>query len=96
MIKLSNAEKTLRDIRTKNDKILADRKKEIYSKFPEYRKIEEREKANGFALIKSIIGAEDINAIKAEGERLLEAKKEILRDAGYPLDYLEPIYDCQI
>lgn len=96
MIKLSNAEKTLRDIRTKNDKILADRKKEIYSKFPEYKQIEEREKANGFALIKSIIGAEDINTIRAEGERLLEAKKNILKEAGYPLDYLEPIYDCPI
>lgn len=96
MVKLSNAEKILRDIRNKNERILADRKREIYSKFPEYKELEEKEKANGFALIKSIIGSEDINTIKAEGVRLLEEKNKILENAGYPKDYLEPIYDCHI
>lgn len=88
------------DIRIANARKEEDRKSEIRRKLPEYRELESKAielsmKCASHTLISDVSEvAENIAALDRELGILAKKKKEVLVAAGYPADYLEPIYSC--
>lgn len=83
-------------IQAKNRRIMDERKEEVYSCCPAY-----AEAANAVSTISVEYGrrllADEPGAAESYREALAEisAKKEqLLTSAGFPADYLEPLYDC--
>ncbi|MBO6148030.1 MAG: ATP-binding protein [Lachnospiraceae bacterium] len=84
-------------VRDSNRHILTKRKQEVYEKIPEYRALD-REIADTAILS----ATEYINGLDVAMEdrhqkisRLSQKKLKLLSDAGYPKDYLSPIYTCK-
>ena len=93
--------RTLEDRRLANSLIADSRKKEILDKLPDYRRLEEETAALSMKCAEKLISEPDSEARKAELEslhvRISEinaAKKDLLKGAGYPDDYLEAVYTC--
>ena len=82
--------------REKNSLILENRKKEVTDRLPEYRELETRAAEVASSCGRKMIMGDDEARIILEDEMDLIAGKKaaLLRDAGFPADYLEPIYDC--
>lgn len=83
-------------VQLKNAEIARNRKEEVIRKIPEYADIQKR-----IATLcveqtkKSLMGDEDaLSKLKAELKVLSERKKLLLAEAGFDLNYLEPVYDC--
>lgn len=90
-------------IRDDNKRIIETRKNKIYKQFPRIKKIDDEINLLGFEISKAILNAETdteknkyIEEIKNKNEKLNSEKKNILVNAGYAMDYLEPIYKCKI
>lgn len=83
-------------IRQKNIRIQDSRKAEVYEKLPVVREIDEtlthRRLETARARIMNRAEAPDTDSISA----LISKKQELIRQAGYPDDYLSPIYTCPI
>lgn len=84
--------------RDENQRILEQRREEIYSKLPEYRELSIRLADTGRKLVSIIMDGGDTAAAVAELEQenrtTSRAMKQLLTAAGYPEDYLQPIYTC--
>ena len=83
--------------RLSNYHIHEERKKEIYEKFPEIQKIDQQIAKNSISFGRKLIfqdNQEIRSQYKNENHRLVLEKRKILKNAGYPADYLEPIYHC--
>lgn len=79
-------------------RLMLERKKEIEEKIPEYSKLSTslKDLTNSFA---SNIGTNnfgDINLYKEQLSKIAEKKKLLLTQNGYPADYLEPVYRCNL
>ena len=80
------------------------RKREVYSRIPELEQIEGKIAAEGIKLNKMILlgagaGKDDFSREIAEElsfkiDELKNKKTKLLTGAGYPEDYLEPVYTC--
>ncbi len=84
--------------RLRNKRILQERKEHIYSLIP---RIEEIDKSSALSYLEAarlrVMGGEahrNIEQSKTDNRALTAEKKKLLTDAGFPSDYLEPIYDC--
>lgn len=77
-----------------------NRRYEAEHKIPELREIHLRLAANGSEIFGAALSGGDINAkiaqIKKENDILRQRKSELLRDAGFPEDFTEPHYECDI
>lgn len=79
-----------------NKTILESRTREIYKKIPELLEIEHSIAEYSVASARKLFGG-DSDAIKNLKQQLAELrirKAQLLKDAGYPADYLSPIYNC--
>ena len=94
----SEAMDKLSERRAENQKLHEQRCEEIYSKLPEYRELSIRLADTGRQLISIVMQGGDTSAAVAELERqnlaTSGAMKQLLTSAGYPEDYLKPIYTC--
>lgn len=81
---------------SKNTYLLDGRFKEIAAKIPEYLQVDHSISSLSVAKAKRLLeGDENATAfLHAEISALSNKKKEMLTKAGYPADYLDPIYDC--
>lgn len=73
---------------------------EIYEKIPEYEEVEHSISSVCVAQTKKLLDGDDTDDTMADLKRTLrglsEKKRRLLTDAGYPEDYLQPVYDCPI
>lgn len=85
--------------RLNNKRLLQDRKEEIYSKIPE---IEEIDKSSALSYLdyarKKVMKLDTASYedTASSNRKLEERKRTLLKEHGYPENYLEPIYDCKL
>lgn len=95
----SKAEAELKSRREKAEKLADLRRKEFISKKPELIEIEKEMKNAALEVIRCI-GAEgkkaDIGEISRKNLQAQRAKRELIKEAGYPEDYLDVPYSCKI
>lgn len=73
------------------------RRKEVYSRFPEIDRIDTKiSELSTNWVTNSFTGlAEDIESLRRQTSELKARKDALLKEAGYPADYLDPIYTCK-
>ena len=84
--------------RLANKRILQERKEEIYAKIPRVEELMTEKKLSYLDIAKRRISKdvpEDTCQEQSNTRLLTEEIKGLLLEAGYPEDYLEPIYTCQ-
>lgn len=82
--------------RDKNRHILDERKAEIYRKVDGYRELDESVSSYSVAFGKKLLNGDEsaLDELHKTLSSLSDAKEKLLVSYGYPVDYLEPIYDC--
>ena len=83
----------------KNQQELSDRTKEAYDHLPELHQIDRRISSESCSCARALLGGDPSSKssesrLRSRLAELSARKKEILREAGYPSDYLEPRYRC--
>ena len=83
-------------IQNKNRHILLQRKEEIYARIPAYQELEQQ--ISGLCIMqgrKLLSGDKQaLDDMKRQLHALSAQKQQLLKEHGYPADYLEPVYDC--
>lgn len=79
-----------------NRQTLSQRRQEIYGRFPEFSRIDEAITSASLSCARSLLsdGSASVAALRAQIDGLSARRAEILRGAGYPEDYLAPVYRC--
>ncbi len=83
--------------RLANKRILQQRKEEIYAKLPRVEELMTAQKLSYLDIARRRINGdihEDIYQAQSDNRLMTEEIKGLLVEAGYPEDYLEPIYTC--
>lgn len=82
--------------RDRNREAFAAHREEVYKKVPRIRDIDESFAATSVAAAKLLIDGDDKAhaRLRAELKELSSKRTALLTGAGFPPDYLEPIYDC--
>ncbi|MBQ8311279.1 MAG: ATP-binding protein [Clostridia bacterium] len=74
------------------------RREELYVQIPLLKELDSRLSQFGLRIMKSALAngdtVKDIENLRAENERILHARGELLKRHGYPVDYSEPKYEC--
>lgn len=82
----------------RNNEIVTYRTKELYSAIPALSALDDEVSRVSISSISAIFDGQDAELIKAESAQKLSAIKskrtQLIVDAGFPFDYLEPPYDC--
>lgn len=83
-------------IQIENKHELDLRKSEVYSRIPEYEELDSKIATDSINwVIASIAGGTDsIEDIKKSNQRISKRREELLLGAGFPADYLDPVYRC--
>lgn len=77
--------------------LLDQRTREVYAKIPEYKALDSSVAEISLEQGKRLIDG-DISALASLRDKLREIgsrKKELLKEGGFPDDYLEPVYSCK-
>lgn len=87
--------------RDKAEKEALLRRNRLYKEIPELEKIDDKIKEIGIQITQAIFkepekGKELLNSLREKLNFLKKKKTEILKSHGYPEDYLEPKYECNI
>lgn len=94
----SKAENILKSRREQAEKLADMRRKEFIAKYPELIDIENTMKNAAFDVIRSVgtdgkrVNIYEVAKINLQAQ---EERKELIKKAGYPEDYLEPPYTCK-
>lgn len=82
--------------RLKNRHILEERKEEVYQAIPELSDIDTEIVSGSVKSAKlSLLGdTSELAKLKARNEALSEKKRRLMKDYGFPEDYLKPFYHC--
>ncbi len=86
-------------IRQKNNRILQDRTEEVYAKVPGIKEIDNSITSSYLQLARQRVTgnkSESSTSVKDTNRALRKEKLRLLVEAGYPEDYLEPIYTCNL
>ena len=80
----------------KNHDIQTARYEEVYRKLPEFKSLDESISILSVQYGKKLLNGDShaLDSLKEELEILRGSKKDLLVSAGFPEDYLEPVYDC--
>ncbi|MCD8327338.1 MAG: ATP-binding protein [Lachnospiraceae bacterium] len=95
---LQTIAKEYEDLRLRNERLQARRQEEVFQKLPACRTIHEQiiSLSMEHALKDLYDQPKDEAEYHARMRELRGQKEKLLSDAGYPADYLEPIYRCPI
>lgn len=95
---LARARARLENIRSANRAEESLRRSEVYLRIPEIREIDAALRGHMTELVGLALGRPGRSAEELERENLaLQARRaELLTQAGYPADYLDPIYNCPL
>ena len=94
----SKAEAELKERRINAERLGEMRRNEVAAKYPELLDIEKIMRETALSVIRSVgAGGErvDISQLAKSNLEAQEKKKELLKRAGYPEDYLETPYSCK-
>ena len=98
---ISNAQydeimRTYEEKQNNNRHLVENRRGEVYTKIPEYKALDSSvadiSLEQGRKLISGETGA--LASLRDKIREIGERKKELLEQAGFPADYLEPVYSC--
>ena len=82
--------------RDQNRRLAEERREEIYSKIPEFKELDAR--IADYASNRVRLLLEDSSASASDHEnpipQISKRRKDLLRMAGYPEDYLDPLFTC--
>mgnify|MGYP005805171481 FL=1 len=80
----------------KSHDIQTQRYKEVYEKIPEFKSLDESISILSVQYGKKLLNGDDhaIASLKEELAILRSSKQSLLLSAGFPADYLEPVYEC--
>lgn len=85
----------------KNNRIMMERKAEVYEKIPEYSRIEQSISSTAVSKIKALLSDEpgdlskhDSVDFEADTRKKRQRLEALLVQNGFPKDYLAPIYTC--
>lgn len=80
----------------RNHRLLEERTAEIFSKVEGYKELSDSIASISIAQGKKLLDGDDhaLEELKETLRNLIQMKQQLLIGAGYPADYLEPIYDC--
>ncbi len=78
-------------------RIREERREEILSRFPRFKAIEDSISSLSVKQARKLLDGDEnaLALLKMQLHDLITEKSRILTDAGYPQDYLEPIYECK-
>ena len=84
--------------RDKNRDLAMERKEEIYSKIPEFHELDAAVASYASNRVRLLLEDHPTKSEETENPipRIAMRRKELLSAAGYPEDYLDPIYDCPL
>ncbi len=76
--------------------LVASRQEEIYREIPGYRQLEDSVSSVSVNAARMVLSGNDEALLKLHEslDDISAQKKRLLRDAGYPENYLEPVYEC--
>lgn len=82
--------------RDRNRHLAEQRRREIYTKLPEYGRLDESVGELSVAQANLLLNGDDeaLTRLRSSLKEISRQKRELLTSAGYPADYLEPVYDC--
>ena len=82
--------------RDRNRHLTEQRRREVYTKLPEYGRLDESVGELSVAQAKLLLNGDDeaLTRLRFSLKDISRRKKELLVSAGYPVDYLEPVYTC--
>ena len=82
--------------RDRNRHLTEQRRREVYTKLPEYGRLDESIGELSVAQAKLLLNGDDeaLTRLRLSLKDISRRKKELLVSAGYPVDYLEPVYTC--
>ncbi len=88
--------KRYENTRDKNRHILETRKEEIYSSLPEYMTLEHSVSALAVSSARRMLDGDEgaQSELHEKLSHIAARQRELLTSAGYPPDYLEPLYTC--
>lgn len=80
----------------KSHDIQTARYQEVYDKLPEFKALDESISILSVQYGKKLLNgdARALDSLKEELEILRSSKRDLLASAGFPADYLEPVYEC--
>ena len=81
---------------TRNMRLLTRRREQIYALLPEYRELDTSVGGTCVAHARLLLDGDQaaLEELKQDLSRKADRRRELLIQAGYPPDYLEPFYDC--
>ncbi len=79
-----------------NRKLLEQRRESVYARIPELASLQHAISDLGISQARKMLNGDEgaLEEHRKEIARLKQQKAELLAAAGYPADYLEPIYNC--
>ena len=83
--------------RLSNFRIHEQRKRDIYTTIPKIKELDRQITSNSISLGKQLIIRDDPavrEEYRSKNSYLIKQKQALLLQAGYPADYLEPVYHC--
>ena len=79
--------------------LIDSRREELYAKIPELKAIDDEISSVSFSLFKKVADGFDqeeaAKTIKSETDRLCAKRDDLIKEAGYPVSYLNPPYNCR-
>lgn len=68
----------------------------LYTRIPQLKEIDDALSTLAVSKAKALITSdtETINSLNQKRKQLLDNKQDLMVEYGFPLDYLEPVYDC--
>ena len=99
---ISNAQydeimRTYEEKQNRTRHLTMERKREVYDRIPEYEALDLRVADISLEQGRKLIGGDvsALNALRQTIKDISAKKKELMREAGFPEDYLEPVYECK-
>ncbi len=88
--------RTYENNRNENRHLLMRRLNEVYEKIPEYKALDLRVADFSLEMGKKLIDGDvsALGALKEEIKSITARKEQLLKQAGFAADYLEPVYTC--
>ncbi len=103
-VRISDIMHQYEQTRQENEGLLAWRREEIYNKLPAIKELDEASNSSYLSTALAMLSgngdkaavAEDYKSVRAQNRQRTAKKKQLLVEAGYPENYLDPIYTCPL